>query len=149
VMLADDPSATKEQIDRGIELRMKRQSLLDRTDPPRITSVLDEAVLRRQVGASRVMTAQLRHLLAAAERPCVELRVLPFSAGAHASPMGSFNVFGMEEPYPEVAYVETLKGALYIEPPDTAPILKRYDWLREASLDREASAEFISALIKE
>ncbi|MBB6171742.1 transcriptional regulator with XRE-family HTH domain [Nocardiopsis mwathae] len=149
LMMADDPSASKEQFDRWIELRMERQRLLDRDTPPCLDVVVDEAVLRRRVGGSRIMRAQLRHVLDVMDHPAVTFRVLPFSIGAHAGAVGSFNIFEMAEPYSEVAYVETVKGGLYIESPDTRPIVDRYDRLREASLDCEASAELISALIKE
>ncbi|MDS1271707.1 helix-turn-helix transcriptional regulator [Lipingzhangella sp. LS1_29] len=149
VMLADDPASTREQLDRAVELRLARQQLLEREEPPQVYCVLDEAVLRRRVGGRRTMTAQLRHLRQAMDWPTVSLRVLPFSAGEHASPMGAFQLYRMEDPYPEVAYVETPKGAMYIESPDTGAILERYDRLWEASLSEHASAEAISALIEE
>ncbi|WP_233594692.1 Scr1 family TA system antitoxin-like transcriptional regulator [Amycolatopsis sp. WAC 04169] len=49
----------------------------------RSVAYIDEAVLRRQVGGPRAMTHQLRHLVSIAERPTVELRVIPFAAGAY------------------------------------------------------------------
>ena len=52
--------------------------------------VLDESVLRRQVGGPDVQRAQLRHLLA--DRPNVTIQVLPFAAGAHPALPGSFTV---------------------------------------------------------
>ncbi|PSK96791.1 transcriptional regulator with XRE-family HTH domain [Murinocardiopsis flavida] len=149
VMVADDRTATAAQIDRWIELRMARQAILDRDDPPTLRSVLDEAVLRRQVGGPEVMRTQMRHLLEMSERDAITVRVLPFRAGAHASPTGPFNLFTMADPYPEVAYVETLKGALYIESPDSESIARRYDRLWEASMSPTESAEFISGLIEE
>lgn len=149
VMLADDPASTGEQLDRAVELRLARQRLLERAEPPQVCCVLDEAVLRRRVGGRRAMSAQLAHLVQTMEWPTVSLRVLPFAAGEHASPMGTFKIYRMEEPYPEVAYVETPKGAVYIESPDTEPILARYDRLWEASLSEHESAETIAALIEE
>ena len=61
---------------------MARQALIRRqTAPPRLNVVLNEAILRRPVGGSQVMAAQLDSLAAAAGLPNVELRVVPFSAG--------------------------------------------------------------------
>ncbi|MBB6171314.1 hypothetical protein HNR23_001374 [Nocardiopsis mwathae] len=133
----------------GVELRLARQRLLEAESPPVIRSVLDEALLHRCVGSPGVMKEQLRHLVDLAGRPAVHLRVLPFSAGAHESPTGAFNLFRMVDPYPEVAYVETPKGALYIEASDTGAIRQIYDRLWNASLTEEASVEFISRLIEE
>lgn len=146
VMVAAQPEATDEQLARWIELRMARQALLEREEPPKVRVVLDESVLRRTVGSSRIMRAQLHALSAAAGRDAVDLRVLPFESGAHASPNGSFNLYRMADPYPEVAYVETPRGALYIESPDSEPMMQMYDRLWEAALPTDDSARLITAL---
>ncbi|MFL1427951.1 MULTISPECIES: helix-turn-helix domain-containing protein [unclassified Nocardiopsis] len=140
---------SEKRIERGVELRLKRQELLSRENPPVIRSVLDEAVLRRRVGSDEVMRDQLTHLVASAELPTVALRVLPFSAGAHESPTGAFKYYVMDDPYPDLVYAETPKGAVYIEEPDTERMAAAYDRLWEKSLSEQDSAEFISALIEE
>ncbi|MES0832870.1 helix-turn-helix domain-containing protein [Nocardiopsis tropica] len=149
VMRTTEPDATDDQVDRWIELRMTRQALLAREAPPLVRVVLDESTLRRQVGSSRIMRAQLEALVVAAGRAHVDIRVLPFTAGAHASPNGSFNIYRMANPYPEVGYVETPQGALYVESPDSVPMMQMYDRLWDASLPAEESAEFITTLSKE
>jgi hypothetical protein len=55
----------------------------------------------------------------------------------------------MADPYPEVAYVETPRGALYIESPDSAPMMEMYDRLWEAALPADDSARSITALSEE
>ena len=77
-------AAPAEEIERRVGLRLKRQDLLTRPKPPRIWSVMDEAVLRRPVGGAAVMRAQLRHLIEAAALPHVTLQVVPFARGGHA-----------------------------------------------------------------
>ncbi|CAM3773147.1 helix-turn-helix transcriptional regulator [Nocardiopsis rhodophaea] len=149
VMHAAQPDAADERIDRWIELRLARQKLLDREHPPTVKTVVDESVLHRRVGSARIMRAQLDALLGAAERPGVELRVLPYSAGAHASPHGAFSVYEMADPYPEVGYVETPRGALYVESPDSAAMLEMYDRLWAASLPPKESTESIRSIIEE
>ncbi|WP_116246501.1 helix-turn-helix transcriptional regulator [Nocardiopsis sp. FIRDI 009] len=136
-------------IQRGVELRLERQKLLTRAEPPRIRSVLDEAVLRRHVGSSEIMREQLAHLVECSKLPTVSLRVLPFSAGAHESPTGAFKYYVMDDPYPDLVYAETPKGAVYIEQPDTERLAARYDRLWEKSLPEADSVEFISALTEE
>ncbi|GLU49437.1 helix-turn-helix domain-containing protein [Nocardiopsis ansamitocini] len=148
VIEAAEFDGSAEYIERGVALRMERQKILDRRNL-RIRSIIDEALLHRQAGGPEIMRDQLRHLLACAQRPSVQLRVLPFSAGMHASPTGSFILFKMAEPYPEVTCVETLKGALYIELPDSEAVAERYDRLWEVSLGQEESAALIAARIEE
>ncbi|MET8333888.1 helix-turn-helix transcriptional regulator [Streptosporangium canum] len=146
---AAEYDAKSEQIDRWVELRMTRQGILEREDPPRFSAIIDEAVLRREVGGPECLAAQLRHLAGCAAGPNIEIRVLPFSAGAHASPTGAFRIFTMEKPFPEVGYAETPKGAIYVESPDTQRFARTYDELRELALTPEESAELISATAEE
>lgn len=144
-----DPDASAEQIERWVELRMTRQQVLDRDDPPQLAVILDEAVLRRTIGGSRVQAGQLRHLAGCATLPNIDVRVLPFGAGAHASPQGAFSVLLMAEPFPEVAHVEGPAGAVYIETPNTDRFLRTYDRLWEAGLAADESAELISNVAEE
>ncbi len=58
------PGDTADQVDRRVELRMTRQQILDREDPPRLRVVLNEAAIRRMVGGPDVMRAQLARLTA-------------------------------------------------------------------------------------
>jgi hypothetical protein len=109
---ADTP---EEQIERMIELRMTRQQILRGDEPVGFGAVVDESVLRRVIGGPKVMHAQLARLLEAAEQPNVEVRVLPLRRGQHAGLDGSFWLYEMPDPYPDVAYVDYLTGALYVE----------------------------------
>ena len=52
--------------------------------------VLDEAVLHRPVGGSRVMVGQLCRLLDDGQRDNIDIRVLPFHVGAHPAVAGAF-----------------------------------------------------------
>jgi transcriptional regulator with XRE-family HTH domain len=80
-----------------VDVRMKRQESLWRrmegSNPPALTHALDEAVLLRRVGGDRVMAGQLDRLLELAERPTVELIVLPLSMPGHAGLGGNFELF--------------------------------------------------------
>ncbi|MEU0241531.1 Scr1 family TA system antitoxin-like transcriptional regulator [Nocardiopsis sp. NPDC006198] len=73
-----------------------------------------------------------------------------YEAGVHATLIsGSFSVYRMEDPSPEVGYVETPKGTLYVESPESESMMQMYDRLWDASLPAEASVEFITTLSKE
>src|SRR5262249_47404148 len=85
------------EVDRRIELRMERQQVLDDDGSLNLWVVFDEAALRRVVGTPEVMAAQLGWLAEVARRPGITLQVIPFAAGAHASPQGSFGIFSFGE----------------------------------------------------
>jgi hypothetical protein len=108
--------------------------------------VLNEAVLRRQVGGADVMRDQLRHLAEMAKRPNITVQVLPFSAGAHPAMVGSFIMLnfpaGSGDP---TIFVEVDAGALY---PDRPADFERYTWmfgqLRDLGLSPAESTDFVS-----
>jgi transcriptional regulator with XRE-family HTH domain len=109
-------TAVPSEIERRVALRLKRQDLLSRPNPPRIWSVMDEAVLRRPVGGPAVMRTQFEHLIEVAGHPRVTLQVVPFASGAHAGESGSFTVLRFEErDLPDVVYLEQLTGAIYLD----------------------------------
>jgi transcriptional regulator with XRE-family HTH domain len=116
VTLLGHPTAAADEIDRRVSLRMARQALLDSPRAPHLWVVLDEAILRRPVGRPDVMRAQLRHLLACAERPGVTLQIVPFDTGGHAAAGGPFSILRFAEPdLPDVVYLEQLTSAIYLD----------------------------------
>ena len=140
-----------DQIERRVAVRLQRQDLLRRTDPPRIWSVMDEAVLRRPIGGRAVMRAQFRHLIEAAEVPHVTLQVVPFATGAHAGESGSFTVLRFEErDLPDVVYLEQLTGATYLDQrPDVEHYLEVADELSGAALTPAETSQFIAQIARE
>jgi transcriptional regulator with XRE-family HTH domain len=102
-----DPETTQSRT----ALRMARQTVLNRDPPPRLCLVLDESVLHRVVGGRDVLRRQLQRLQDASQRPGVELRVLPFGAGAHAALAESFVIFDFgDDARPPVVHTENLMG---------------------------------------
>lgn len=111
--------ASEREIDRRVGLRLARQVVLTRPDPPSIWAVLDEAVLRRPIGGAAVMRAQLRHLVELTQRPNVTVQIIPFNAGGHAAAGGPFSVLRFaESDLPDVVYLEQLTSALYLDKAD-------------------------------
>jgi len=56
-------TAAETEVERRVGLRLKRQDLLARASQPRIWAIMDEAVLRRPIGGTAVMRAQLQRLV--------------------------------------------------------------------------------------
>jgi transcriptional regulator with XRE-family HTH domain len=108
-----------EGVGRRVRLRMARQTLLTRQQPPRLWAVVDEAALRRPVGGREVMRGQLERLLEASKLPNVTLQILPFDAGAHPAMVGSFSILRFpDQELPDVVYLEHLTSAIYLNKPE-------------------------------
>jgi transcriptional regulator with XRE-family HTH domain len=108
-----------DDVGRRVRLRMARQILLTREQPPRLWAVIDEAALRRPVGGREVMRGQLERLIDATKLANVTLQILPFDSGAHPAMAGAFSIlrFGDQE-LPDVVYLEHLTGASYLDKRD-------------------------------
>jgi hypothetical protein len=116
VILLGHERATPEEIEKRVSLRMERQQLLTRPDPPQLWAVLDEAVLRRPIGGSAVMRGQIAALVEATKLANVTLQVLPFAAGGHSAAGGAFTLLRFpEEDLPDVLYAEQLTSAIYLD----------------------------------
>lgn len=108
-----------------VEARASRQARLTGTDALQLAVIMDEAALWREVGGPPVMSAQLRHLHAAAAQPSITLRVVPYRAGAHPGMTGSFAVLRFADPdNPDVVYIDSSMEAPFFL--DTAPDVERY-----------------------
>lgn len=110
------PSASEEELEQRVELRLKRQRLLTVDDPLILWAVVDESVLRRPIGGAKVMREQLRHLLEIIKLPNVTLQMMPFHLGGHAAAGGPFSILRFAEPeIADVVYLEQLTSALYLD----------------------------------
>ncbi|MEU5316527.1 helix-turn-helix transcriptional regulator [Streptomyces sp. NPDC021056] len=104
-------------IERHVSLRMTRQQLLEKPDPPHLWVIMDETVLCRPVGqGGEIMREQLDRLLEFAERDRLTLQIAEFAAGPHPGTYAPFSLFRFAEPeLPDMAFTEYLTGALYLD----------------------------------
>ncbi|MEU9361963.1 helix-turn-helix transcriptional regulator [Streptomyces sp. NPDC048301] len=121
---------SEEMTRRRVELRLRRQELLQRADAPKLWVLLDEAVLMRPTGGAGVMREQLGHLLEMTELPHVIVQVAPFEVTAHTSPGNAITYlrFAMEG-LPDVAYIEHLTNATSVNKPDSTD---EYRWILDS-----------------
>ena len=140
------------EIDKRVEVRMRRQAVLSRHNPPMLNVVLDEAVLRRAIGGAEVMRVQFAALLEKGARPNISIRVLPADGGPHAGiGEGSFTIFGFPRPMDlDVAYLESAAGPIYVEERDKVLRSKFvHDSISEQALSEEDSAALIGSRLEE
>jgi transcriptional regulator with XRE-family HTH domain len=155
---ADNPGVDDDEIERRVQLRIARQSLITRvTAPPELHVVLNESILRRPVGGADVMSAQLQRLAEVSDLPNITLKVMPFEIGMHAGIMsGPFVV--LEFPTtsngrasePPTVYVDGFTGSLFLDKPRE---INRYNaafadiWA--AAIDEAASGDLIVKAVEE
>ncbi|MEU3975151.1 helix-turn-helix domain-containing protein [Streptomyces bacillaris] len=128
------------------DVRAKRQSILERADdPPAVTVILNEGIVRRPVGGPTVMRQQLSRLSKLAAKPHISIRVLPFAAGAHPAMHGPFTLWDFEdETVGELAYLETLvDGGVHSDAEKVAPFVNAFERLDALAADAELSASMI------
>ncbi|MEV6777637.1 helix-turn-helix domain-containing protein [Streptomyces syringium] len=137
------PWCTAAEVEEKVAARLARKSILESPVPPLYWVVLDESVIRRSVGGPSVMCEQLGHLLKVSEAPNVEVQVLPFAAGGHASMGESVTLLSFDSG-PDMAYFEgvALTG-LVRDPRAVAQHSHRYHRVHAAALPPNASSTFI------
>ena len=110
-----NPHRLDEDSERRVALRLQRQKVLTRQNAPRIWAVVDESVLHRPIGGTRVLREQIEHLLELTRQPNVTLQILPYEMSGYAAE-GAFSILRFAEPtLPDIVYIEHLSGALYLD----------------------------------
>lgn len=108
------PSPTPDVIDEDTANRLARQRVLDNLEQ-RFWFIIDEAALRRNAGGP-AMRAQLLHLVAAIDRPNVEVRVVPFGVGCYMGQGDDYTIFGYDTSPPvDVVHREQPFGGEYVD----------------------------------
>jgi transcriptional regulator with XRE-family HTH domain len=133
------------EVDEYLSVRMRRQQILDRSASPDYRVVLDESVLRRQVGGPEVMAAQLDYLLERGRSESTKIQILPFSRGAYTASLTSFVILGGPDPSLDVIFIENQVGSLVLEEPAArTEYTNAIEFLRGEALDPDSSAALIA-----
>lgn len=141
-------------IDRQVEARLERQSLLNRHDPPEMFFILDEAVVRRRVGGERdtgrIMVNQLKHLEELAERPGISIQIVPFRSGLHFGIQGGFTILEFPDPDDEdLLFVENRRGpSLRDDSDEVARYRLEFYRLEEIAITPSRLGEFVADAIE-
>jgi transcriptional regulator with XRE-family HTH domain len=104
------------EVERRVELRMRRQERLTAPGAPTLWAVIDEAALRRSLTGPELSRAQLTHLIEMNELPNVSLQIAALAHGGHAAAGGPFAILRFAEPdLPDIVYLEQLTSSLYLD----------------------------------
>ncbi|WP_327298084.1 helix-turn-helix domain-containing protein [Streptomyces sp. NBC_01197] len=138
-----------EQVEERVTARMSRQERQRSEDPPFRWAIIDEAVLRRQVGGPACMREQLASLLEQVDTPNSKVQVMPFSAGPHSLLGGALTLLALPDGT-SVAYEEGIQaGHLYEDPAAVKKWRRQYEVLRANSLPLAESAELIRTTMED
>lgn len=151
VILQGAPGLDPDEVERRVALRMGRQKLLTRENPPRYWVIMDEAALRRPMGGRDVHVGQIERLIDLVGEPNITIQVMPFRYGGHAAEGGAFTIMRFPETdLPDVVYMEYLTGAHYVDKPEEveryAAVMER---LSVAGTSPDRTREILSGMLKE
>ncbi|MFD9792653.1 helix-turn-helix domain-containing protein [Streptomyces sp. NPDC059070] len=121
---------SEEAVRRRVELRMRRQKVLDAS--AEFFYVLDESTLRRQVGSETLMRHQYEALVAANDRPNVTILYVPFTVGIYPQYRSPYTIF-------EFADADDL--VVYLEKPETEELLSE----KTPKSGRKSPADYLDA----
>lgn len=143
----------EKSVERRLELRRRRQRLLEGTEPPFFYALMSENVLNKTVGGRAVMRGQLRQLYNLAEnKPRVHIRILPFDAMSEAT--GSPTSITLLKFHPghgdTIVYLESYnQGGTYVSDTDSVEThMAILDGLWAVAADKERSMEMLEGYIK-
>jgi transcriptional regulator with XRE-family HTH domain len=111
------PQDSAEAIERLVAVRIERQAILTKDQPPMLWYVIDEGVLRHMVGGPAVMTAQLDKLIDLSAMPGIVIQVLAFDGDNYAGSDGPISVYDFAV-QPTVCYTECYAGGRVVEARD-------------------------------
>ncbi|HWR49358.1 MAG TPA: helix-turn-helix transcriptional regulator [Pseudonocardiaceae bacterium] len=145
VTQAADPTRDPREVERMVAARTERQQRLHSPGAPLIWAILNEAVIRRQVGDKEIIGRQLEHLAALGADPNITIQVLPFTAGAHPAMGSSFVHLRLADPPDaEIIYLEDMASSDYLpHPAQIASYLTAFGTLAHTALDPAASTIMI------
>jgi len=139
-LISVQPHISEETVSTRLASRMERQKrVIGRDNPPAAWFIIDELSLYRQVGTTRAMAAQLRHLLGIAAAPKVTIQVLP----AVAHPVNASGFLMADD----AVWIEhAASGFVYTEKETVSALELRFDSLRAESYRASESLALIERL---
>ncbi|WP_241746126.1 DUF5753 domain-containing protein [Streptomyces lydicus] len=115
--LSRQENLSAEQVEQRVNARMSRQERQHSDTPPYRWAIIDEAVLRRELGEETAMHEQPPALLEQVDTPSCKIQVVPFRLGLHALMGGALTLLTLPDGT-TVAYEEGVEAGHLYEAPD-------------------------------
>jgi transcriptional regulator with XRE-family HTH domain len=139
-----------DDLERRVKARLRRQERLTTSEPLRLSALISEAALARCARQPNVAAEQFRQLHGWAQRPNIEIQVLPFDAGLHSGMSGAFTVLSFPNGLlPDTGWQEyALGGHIIDDPSDVASLTTLYDELRDQALGCGESLTLLAEFVE-
>lgn len=153
VAFGDPAPVPPAEVQRRVDVRLRRQEMLRHPASRTFSFVLDEAALRHRFGTASIMRAQLLHLERMSRLPSVTLQVLAFS-GSHPTGPGGFALLEFASVHgvtpTDVVYIEHLISDSFVEDEAEAYEYRlAFGRLTQEALDEDASRRLIRKVARE
>lgn len=138
-----DFQGTPDDVEEAVRVRMTRNRILHSRDH-RFAVLIEESVLRYQLGGAETMAAQLGHLLGAVALPSISLGVIPFSASERRMwTLEAFTIFDDAR-----VHVELLSAQVTVTAPSEITLYARaFEKLAELAVYGTQARALITAAI--
>lgn len=131
-----------QELERRLDVRMRRRDLLNQARPLELSVVLDESVLQRRIGDQKVMREQLEHLCRMTDMPNVTVQILPLDV-AHSVLAESFILLEFSPVhdivFPDIVHTESLTISHFAEEAVTYMYRLAYTSLADQAFDTTES----------
>lgn len=131
-----------QELERRLDVRMRRRELLHQARPLELSVVLDEAVLQRRIGDRKIMREQLEHLCRMTDLPNVTAQILPLDV-AHSVLAESFILLEFSPVhdivFPDIVHTESLTISHFADEAVTYMYRLAYASLADQALDTTES----------
>ncbi|KOU77037.1 DNA-binding protein [Streptomyces sp. MMG1533] len=141
------PALGSETVDQWVESRMERQLVWQRARPPVGHFVVEESILRREVGAPDVMRNQIRQILDYTKPIHMSFQIMPMNRTPHACLDGPMVL--LETPdYERLVYLEVQRASFLVDDPDeVSDYHHKYGMLRSQALSPDESVRLLQGLL--
>ncbi|MET8241243.1 helix-turn-helix transcriptional regulator [Streptomyces sp. NPDC005078] len=141
------PLLDERTIEGRVAARLARQEILTAWPSPVVTSVIDESVLRREIGGRAVQRDQLQRLLASSRFRGTTVQVLPMECEGYAGVDGPF-ILLTPKGKQQLGYLEVQGVAnLVTDPEEVRMLAVRYGSIRGQALTPCESMALIEKLL--
>ncbi|MFC4330259.1 Scr1 family TA system antitoxin-like transcriptional regulator [Streptomyces andamanensis] len=143
------PALGSETTEQWVTTRMDRQLIWQRADPPVGHFVLEESILRREVGGPEVMQAQFQQILDLTAPTNMSFQIMPEVRTPHACLDGPMVL--LETPdHERLVYLEVQRASFLTDDPDeVCDYHHKYAMLRSQALSPDESVRFLHGLLGE
>ncbi|MFF4402619.1 helix-turn-helix domain-containing protein [Streptomyces sp. NPDC001480] len=141
------PAIESETAEQWVNARMERQLVWRRERPPVGHFILEESVLRREVGGSEVMREQIRQVLEYTAPVHMSFQVMPTDRTPHAGLDGPMVLLETPE-HDRLVYLEVQRaGFLVDDPNEVSDYHHKYGMLRSQALSPDESVRLLNGLL--